>query len=112
MKLEEGKYYKTRSGHKALIYKWWSQTPDKSLIHGAVFIDGVPHVAVWSSSGDIGVGHDWNLIFEWKETKKTKKITVKAWWDDFALFWCNGPQNSLRYKRVPSEDKVIEVEDE
>ncbi len=68
LKIEIGKFYKTRDGRKARIYH-----VDEKYIHGAVYIErevGVWEVRCWYSSGQITSSGNLNacdITEEWKE---------------------------------------------
>ena len=58
----------------------------------------------------------WN----WEETKyritkpepKLRKVKMRAWFDGYSLFWREEKYNPVgEWKRVPAEDKEIEVEE-
>jgi hypothetical protein len=57
----------------------------------------------WSVSWDVRIA---------PEPKKMRKVKMLAWFDGHQLFWFKeGENNDIRWKRVPAEDKEIEVED-
>ena len=43
--------------------------------------------------------------------KQLKKVKMLAWFDGFGLFWRTEKYESKTAKRVPMQDKVIEVEE-
>ena len=67
LKIEIGKFYKTRDGRKARIYH-----VDEKHIHGAVYTegDGIWAIRCWWSSGQITSSGNLNgcdIVEEWKE---------------------------------------------
>lgn len=69
LKIEAGKFYRTRDGRKAGIYRTDVNHPEYS-IHGYVEFDSVEYPLVWRSDGryfDTGE-HCTDLISEWHES--------------------------------------------
>ena len=70
MKLEEGKFYKTRDGHKVFIYKAYNS----SCVHGAYYTndDEPPFIDSWDADGffDASKNHWLDIVAEWKEPFK------------------------------------------
>lgn len=72
------------------------------------------------------IGIDWqDAGYEWKwccaphcyeirdKPKPMKKVKLLAWFDGYSLFWRIPEAPKIKiWKRVPSEDKEIEVEDD
>ena len=55
----------------------------------------------------------WNLNYvDYRIKKQTKKVELLAWFTGDSIFWTTplGNANNPTWKRVPSEDKIIEVE--
>jgi hypothetical protein len=55
----------------------------------------------------------WNWYeFDYRVKKSAKKLKLLAWFDGSNLFWRADHIDYATCKRVPSEDKEIEVEDD
>lgn len=68
---------------------------------------------VWHDAGTIDC--DWSLPVDRycirDKPKPMKKVKMLAWFDGFGLFWRTEKYESKTAKRVPMQDKVIEVEE-
>lgn len=85
LKIEAGKFYRTRDGRKAGIYRTDVNTSKRS-IHGYVIAsDGIEYSRYWRSDG---------MFFN---TKKSKVDLIEEWQEPFILdfdwdclpYWCN-----------------------
>ena len=68
MKLEIGKFYKTRGGHKVRIY---ATDGADNKIHGAILSRDGWRATNWQADGTYLINTDdaWDIIAEWKEPK-------------------------------------------
>lgn len=87
MKIEQGKYYRTRNGHKARIYTTdgYGDYP----IHGAVLMDNGWRLAMWASDGNSDIykaqQDTFDLVSEWKDTPIVYWAAMPAWCDYVAM---------------------------
>jgi hypothetical protein len=72
LKIEAGKFYKTRDGHKAKIYEVYDGD-----IHGAIFKDDCWVPLYWQIKGNHFMRGEYDLISEWVETHQEEKASVE-----------------------------------
>lgn len=86
MKLEANKFYRTRSGLKVKVV--CTDYPSKNPIIGYyTSLGGFSYIQTWNESGHIVQDHggDYDIISEWVDEPKTKKVTLRR-----ALYSSNG----------------------
>lgn len=69
MKIEAGKFYRTRDGRKARVYAVDGTLGTSSEIHGAVFHGGAWGARQWSKSGSYNntIERELDIVSEWAE---------------------------------------------
>lgn len=85
MKIEVGKFYRTRAGHKARVYA--TDAGGSYPIHGAIGMDGAWTTADWCASGHFVADSEEaasDLIGQWREPVK-----VNGWVNVFADGGCS-----------------------
>lgn len=74
LKLEVGKYYKIRSGHKAVIDRFFD-LPTGDEFHGGIFINGRVFPSNWNAEGRTGISmRDDDIIALWEEDEPEMEI--------------------------------------
>jgi hypothetical protein len=68
----------------------------------------------WGNDWIMWMGKGWNDVTKYRGRPASKKVTVKllGWFDGCQLAWLKeGAEPTLGSRRVPSEDKTVEVEE-
>lgn len=78
MKIEPGKFYKTRDGRKARVYA--VEVEGTYPIHGAHLRDGVWHADVWTKAGGINTyantPFNGDIVSEWRDAPRVFWVNV------------------------------------
>jgi hypothetical protein len=108
MKIEVGKFYKTRDGRKARIYAVDGR--DYTKIHGAVFEDGGWASLTWFENGIFyidGKEYVLDLVSEWEEPKPRMLAYFSRYSGEVFLF-SSKPAASLGFEPAPWLDQPLE----
>lgn len=81
MKIEAGKFYRTRDGHRARVYAVDGRDPYPA--HGAIFFDGAGWIGnTWTIEGSVSVAlhpRCYDLISEWVDKPVVDWSKMAAW---------------------------------
>jgi len=100
MKIEKGKFYRTRGGVKAEIYS--TDNPKPYPIHGRLFSQKANSVLSWTQEGKYDNSHcecGVDIIAEWKDAPDIDWSSVPKWFNYWAqdengaqCFYANKPE--------------------
>lgn len=77
LKIEVGKFYRTKSGKKARIYS--TDGNDSDLIHGAYLGKKGWTACVWANNGKAVVDDNNSIISEWQELLDFNPFDLPSW---------------------------------
>lgn len=85
MKIEKGKFYRTRGGLKVEIYS--TDNPGSHPIHGRIFRDSNPLLMTWMLDGKPVqyLCHAYDLISEWNDEPPKLDLTTLPRWRYVAM---------------------------
>lgn len=94
MKIEVGKYYKTREGKKVRVYAVDGVKPHP--IHGAILLSELWHALVWTRKGELIEDeiHDFDITSVWEDTESKESQNYNAPLD---FDWGCLPEEADRY---------------
>lgn len=109
MKLEVGKFYKTRDGKKVEILKTDVKSKDYPVIGILLEIDGSEIVKTYTHSGEnlINSTTIYDIVSEWQEPLDFDWSCLPAWCNKYIIMNRSGNWYSYPYKPFFAEDSNV-----